>query len=162
MSPIGLIDIYPSVPRNTDPRAVPSSASSKLERLSRPGPASSLRLISEQSLAEGEARCHRSVSSISSNWHQIWLGQRVLTASWFSSLRRPVTVTVQVQVTCHGLEIISVSPSSIQSESSLVTCEEEKFVYCSLSRPIRVMMHAAARPGAGPLLFCGAGGFGAS
>jgi hypothetical protein len=29
MSPIGLIHIYPSVPRNTDPRAVPPRAGSK-------------------------------------------------------------------------------------------------------------------------------------
>jgi hypothetical protein len=35
VSPIGLVDIYPSEPRNTDPRAVPSRAGSKrLSRLS--------------------------------------------------------------------------------------------------------------------------------
>ena len=81
-----------------------------------------------------------------------YLGQRVLTASWFSSLllfkfsdSEPKS-QVQVQVTCHGLENIAVSPSSIRSESSLVTREEEKRVYCFLS----LSADDAARPGAGP------------
>ena len=68
MSPIGLVDIYPSVPRNADPRAVPSRTGSKrLSRLpegflARPRP-----VPSSPASAEVEAWCHRSVSSISTH-----------------------------------------------------------------------------------------------
>jgi hypothetical protein len=83
-----------------------------------------------------------------------YLGQRVLTASWFSSLllfkfsdSEPKS-QVQVQVTCHGLENIAVSPSSIRSESSLVTREEEKRVYCFLSLSADDARCGTARGGA--------------
>ena len=70
VSPIGLVDIYPSVPRNTDPRAVPSRASAK-RRSHLSADHSSLRRAAppclNQSSAEGEAWCHRSVSSISTH-----------------------------------------------------------------------------------------------
>ncbi len=70
VSPIGLINIYPSVPRNTDPRAVPSRASAKrLNHLS--ADHSSLPRAAphcpNQSSAEGEAWCYRSVSPISTH-----------------------------------------------------------------------------------------------
>ncbi len=68
--PIGLVDIYPSVPRNTDPRAVPSLASVK-SRSHLSADHSSLRRAAppclNQSSAEGEAWCHRSVSSMSTH-----------------------------------------------------------------------------------------------
>ncbi len=70
VSPIGLLNIYPSEPRNTDPRAVLSRASSKCLSLrhlqadfsTEPSPP-----CPNQSSAESEAWCHRSVSSVSTH-----------------------------------------------------------------------------------------------
>ena len=104
MPPIGLVDIYPSVPRSTDPRAVPSRASAK-RRSHLSADHSSLRRAAlpclNQSSAEGEAWCHRSVSSISTH-----LCRETPIRAPFHRVRAPIILVAsrltRISVGCHA------------------------------------------------------------
>ena len=156
MSPIGLVHIYPSVPRNTDPRAVPPRAGSKrpsrlsadLSRLPRETPPCPI-----QPSAEVEAWCHRSVSSIST-----YLSRETLIRAPFHRARAP-NVLVASQKASSGTRDppCPTQSSAIQSTSDTAPGTPECQALSLRRAASRLKAAAACRLSRGTVVLCHGG-----